>query len=171
MTMREIRQELGHTATDLKPLAPLARTIAETVRDTPIRLGTPEGAADLVAQLTVKVAAYMGRELPDTPGLAAHMVEVDAERQRQLAKWGEQHHPDGTGARRWRDAANHVRGEVNDDARLGRTTWQGILREEVFEALAESDPKALRIELVQCAAVIQAWIADIDSRPAATPAP
>lgn len=46
----------------LKPLAPLARTIADTVQGTPIRLGTPDGAADLVAQLTVNVAAYAGAQ-------------------------------------------------------------------------------------------------------------
>lgn len=46
----------------LKPLAPLARTIADTLQDTPIRLGTPDGAADLVAQLTVNVAAYAGAQ-------------------------------------------------------------------------------------------------------------
>jgi hypothetical protein len=171
MTMREIRQELGHTAPDMQPLAPLARTIAETVRDTPIRLGTPEGAADLVAQLTVKVAAYMGRELPDTPGLAAHMVEVDAERQRQLAKWGDQHHPDGTGLPVYQHAANRYRDQADRNAASGVLAWRDVLLEEVYEALAEADPKALRTELVQCAAVIQAWIADIDSRPAATTAP
>lgn len=155
--------------TDLTPaqqteLAPLARTIAETVRDTPVRLGTLEGPADLVGMLTLRVAAYMGSVLPRTPGLAQHMVEVDTERQAQLAKWGDQHHPDGTGDQRWRDAANYVRREVDDAARSGNTTWRDILREEVFEAMAESDPAKLRAELVQVAAVAQAWIADLDSR-------
>jgi hypothetical protein len=160
------------TTTDLQPLAPLARTIAETVRDTPVRLGTPEGAADLVAQLTVKVAAYMGRELPDTPGLAAHMVEVDVERQRQLAKWGDQHHPDGTGITdAQRVLANQARTSCQQAFAEGNGSWAHILMEEVREAYAEKDPALLRTELVQCAAVIQAWIADIDSRPAATPAP
>lgn len=42
----------------LEPLAPLARTIADTVQGTPVRLGT----ADLVAQLTVNVAAYAGAQ-------------------------------------------------------------------------------------------------------------
>ncbi|WP_086562032.1 hypothetical protein [Streptomyces africanus] len=160
------------TDPDLKPLAPLARTIAETVRDTPINLGTPEGAADLVASLTVKVAAYMGSELPTTPGLTQHMIEVDTERQRQLAKWGDQHHPDGTGGilperaaerRREADSARKMCDELAD---TGHLTWFHILNEEFLEAAAESDPKALRAELVQCAAVIQAWISDIDSREA-----
>lgn len=151
-------------APDLKPLAPLARTIAETVRDTPVRLGAPEGAADLVAQLTVKAAAYMGQELPDTSGLAKHMVEVDAERQRQLAKWGDQHHPDGTGWQKFGATAQHWKDVCDEAHAAGATTWALILLEEVFEALEEEDHGKLRTELVQCAAVIQAWIADIDSR-------
>jgi hypothetical protein len=50
------------TESQIKALAPLARTIAETVQDTPVRLGSPDGAADLVAQLTVNVAAYAGAQ-------------------------------------------------------------------------------------------------------------
>lgn len=49
-------------APQLKALAPLARTITETVSDTPIRIGSPDGAADLVAQLTINVAAYAGAQ-------------------------------------------------------------------------------------------------------------
>ncbi len=145
-------------------LAPLGRLIAETIRDTPVRLGTPEGAADLAAQLIVNVSIYMGRQLPRTPGLAQHMVEVDTERQRQLAKWGDQHHPDGTDLDAAASIADTARRECDEAFAAGHGTWAHILTEEVTEALAESDPKALRTELVQCAAVIQAWIADIDSR-------
>ncbi|MFF7184671.1 NUDIX hydrolase [Streptomyces sp. NPDC008222] len=152
------------TETELKPLAPLARTIAETVRDTPVRLGTPEGAADLVAALTAKVAAYMGSELPSTPGMARHMAEVDAERQRQLAKWGEQHHPDGTGGSGARYVADRYRSVVDEAFKADGPTWRDVLLEEVYEALAEDDPAALRTELLQCAAVIQAWLWDLDSR-------
>lgn len=147
-------------------LAPLGRLIAETIRDTPVRLGTPEGAADLTAQLIVNVSAYMGRQLPRTPGLAQHMIEVDTERQRQLAKWGDQHHPDGTGSPVMREQADSARAACQYLADNGGPDWRAILLEEVHEALAESDPKALRTELVQCAAVIQAWITDIDSREA-----
>lgn len=42
-----------------------------------------------------------------------------------------------------------------------------MLLEEVFEAMAEDGPSALRTELVQVAvvaAVAAAWIEDIDSR-------
>ncbi|MEW1565766.1 NUDIX hydrolase [Streptomyces sp. NPDC093509] len=152
------------TIPDLKPLAPLARTIADTVRDTPVRLGTMEGAADLVAALTVRVAAYVGSELPDTPGVAQHMVDVDAERQRQLKKWGDQTHPDGTGGSGRRAEADRFRADCDYLAANGKVTWLAILLEEIYEAGAESDQGLLRTELVQCAAVIAAWIYDIDRR-------
>jgi len=152
---------------ELKPLAPLARTIAETVRDTPVRLGTAEGAADLVAMLTVKVAAYVGSEMPSTPGLAGLMVELDAERQRQLAKFGDQHHPDGTGNKSQQDRAGFARRWCESAFESGYGTWADILAEEVAEVEAERDPAKLRAELLQVAAVCAAWISDLDSRPAA----
>lgn len=151
------------TTTDLKPLAPLARTIAETVRDTPVRLGYPDGAADLVATLTVKVAAYVGHELPRTPGVAQHMVEVDAERQRQIARWGHQSHPDGTGRPGDREEADRLRAACKANG-PAEDNWRDILAEEIAEAFAETDPDLLRVELIQCAAVIQHWIHNIDDR-------
>jgi hypothetical protein len=153
------------TAEQLQPLAPLARVIADTVQATPIRLGTPDGAVDLIQQLIIRVAAYMGSELPTTPGVARHMVEVDGERQRQLAKWGEQHHPDGTGITdAQRTLADQARAACQQAFAEGRGSWAHILMEEVREAYAEADPATLRTELVQCAAVIQAWIHDLDNR-------
>lgn len=152
-----------HT-TELKPLAPLARTIAETVRDTPVRLGTPEGAADLVATLTVKVAAYVGRELGAD---ARILAEVQGERERQDAKWGEQNHPDGTGLNYQRHLADEERAACQAAFRNGRGTWRHVMAEEIAEANAEKDPVLLRAELVQVAAVAVAWIAAIDRRPSA----
>lgn len=152
------------TDADLKPLAPLARVIAETIRDTPVRLGSSEGAADFASTLIMRVAAYVGSELPSTPGLARHMVDLDRERQRQIAKFGDQHHPDGTGwqyfgatAQQWKDHCD----EANES---GTITWAPILLEEAFEACEEDDPAKLRAELVQVSAVCAAWIADLDSR-------
>ncbi|MFD7185527.1 NUDIX hydrolase [Streptomyces sp. NPDC059904] len=150
---------------DLMVLAPLARVIADTVQETPVRVGTPAGATDLIQQLIVKTAAYMGSQLPATPGLARHLVDLDAERQRQLSKFGEQQHPDGTGSRMQRDIADLTRKACQDAAAKGDVTWRHILDEEVAEAHAEKDPAALRAELVQVSAVCAAWIADIDSRP------
>ncbi|MFD6294543.1 hypothetical protein ACFWFU_07030 [Streptomyces sp. NPDC060235] len=113
-----------------------------------------------------------------TPGVGAFAEEVDAERQRQIAKFGEQHHPDLTGAAaeqcaaremfdQWAQSYRAINGGTFDprdpDRRLD---WTGILLEEVYESLAESDPAKLRAELLQVAAVCAAWIADIDSRTA-----
>lgn len=88
---------------------------------------------------------------------------VAAERRHQFAKWGEQHHPDGT------HEANHVLADqareiCEQEAARGRVTWRLILGEEFFEAMAETDPEKLRAELVHVAAVAVSWIEDIDSR-------
>ncbi|WP_221933227.1 hypothetical protein [Streptomyces albidoflavus] len=102
-----------------------------------------------------------------TPGLDRHMAEVDAERQRQLARFGDQHHPDGTAITEDRERADRARHLCDSMTRLGLLTWRDILHEEVQEAFAESDPTLLRTELVQVAAVALAWISDLDSRTAA----
>jgi hypothetical protein len=153
---------------DPEVFRPLARTVAEAIEGTPVQLGSRPGIAHLASTVT----ACVGRDvLPQTPGLAAHMAEVDAERQRQLARWGDQRHPDLFGdesdraARRavFEDQARRHRLR-NDHAAAGSVDWTGILLEEVHEALAEADPARLRAELVQCAAVIQAWLWDLDNR-------
>ncbi|WP_416975627.1 hypothetical protein [Streptomyces sp. 4F14] len=48
-------------------LAPLTRVIATALHDTPVRLGSPHGAADLAATIAVRVAAYIGREVLPPP--------------------------------------------------------------------------------------------------------
>ncbi|MBQ0827662.1 hypothetical protein [Streptomyces tagetis] len=100
-----------------------------------------------------------------TPGLRAIAEDIDAERQRQLAKFGDQHHPDGTGYNGSTQHADFWRQSCQAAFSDGEGTWGHVLLEEVYEALAEKDPAALRNELVQVAAVAAAWIADIDSRP------
>ncbi|MGW7350889.1 hypothetical protein [Streptomyces sp. NPDC054784] len=99
-----------------------------------------------------------------TPGVKAFAEDVDTERQRQLRKFGDQHHPDGTGLTEDRDRAARARHVCDSMARLGQLAWRDILHEEVQEAFAETDPDLLRAELVQVAAVCAAWIADLDSR-------
>ncbi|WP_405747725.1 NUDIX hydrolase [Streptomyces canus] len=161
---------MTHTSRDaeeLRALAPLATLIEQTIRDTPIRMG-PGGTDDLTAQLTVKTCVWVGKNvLPRTKGLAPFVADVDAERQRQLAKWGDQHHPNGTGMNYQRALADEERAACEAAFRNGRGTWRHILAEEIAEAFAEKDPAGLRAELVQCGAVIAAWIADLDSRSAA----
>lgn len=96
-------------------------------------------------------------------GLAEFFDAVQAERSAQLAKWGDQRHPDGTNLDNagWRE---HARSLCQKAAAEGRVTWAHILQEEFVEALAETDPVKIRAELVQVAAVCAAWISDIDRR-------
>lgn len=103
-----------------------------------------------------------------TPGVKAFAEAIDTERQRQLAKWGDQHHPDGTGGSGAQYVADRYRSVVDEAFKADGPSWRDVLLEEVYEALAEKDPAALRAELIQVAAVCAAWVADLDSRPAAT---
>jgi hypothetical protein len=136
-----------------------------------------------VAALRAKVATLRAR----LAAVEAHPVvlELAEERTRQTAKHGDQSHlPDGTGAALWlsmdddyirrhgirrdnlaawaksrTDEASQVHGD-------GSITFEHILTEEWAEAIAESDPVALRAELVQVAAVAVQWVEAIDLRAA-----
>lgn len=106
----------------------------------------------------------MTHRLTPVEGMAQFAADVQAERRRQVNKWGPQNHPDGTGDIvdvYLRDDAKH---ETDDALSHQEVTWKLIAKEELLEAFAEKDPVRLRYELIQTAAVIQAWIADIDSR-------
>lgn len=106
--------------------------------------------------------------VPD--GRAKALLAIDIERDAQVAKWGDQQHPDlepgrvVNGRDRFADMAFAHKAHNDRAAKDGTIDWTGILLEEVYEALAESNPVRLREELVQSAAVIVAWIEDIDSR-------
>lgn len=101
------------------------------------------------------------------------LAEVKEERERQHEKWGEQDHPDYCSD--WRNSPEYARGEnlirannwkLENARRVaeGSISWDGILLEEIFEALSEEDPARLREELVQSSAVITAWVEAIDRR-------
>lgn len=98
------------------------------------------------------------------PGVARFAEAVDAERLAQLLKFGDQRHPDGTGLPVYQHSADRYRDHADRAAASGHLAWRDVLLEEVYEALAESDPARLRAELVQVAAVCAAWIADLDQR-------
>ncbi|MFF7851887.1 hypothetical protein ACFZDF_30510 [Streptomyces sp. NPDC007910] len=102
-----------------------------------------------------------------TAGVKAFAEAIDAERQAQLAKFGDQKHPDGTGREPGKAIAAGARLVCQVKAADGTLTWRDVLREEVAEAFEETDPAKLRAELVQVAAVCAAWIWDIDQRPTA----
>ena len=103
-------------------------------------------------------------EQDDGARIDAIAGEIAAERRRQVTRWGRQDHPSigpagsapfGPVADRWK---------AINDARMGTGahSWDAILLEEVFEALAEADPARRRTELVQLAAVAAAEIEAID---------
>lgn len=101
--------------------------------------------------------------------------EVEKERQRQLELWGEQNHPDGTGAHlytkivgeteiTWGDLERLAKRRVQRGVRDRTLTWLDIMLEEMAESFAEGDPAKLRVELIQVAAVAIQWIETIDRR-------
>lgn len=91
------------------------------------------------------------------------LVDIKNERDAQDKKWGQQNHEMGTGSHF--KTHSEVYKKTCDDAFRGKKgTWTDILLEEVYEALAEKDPMALRMELVQVAAVTVAMIECIDRR-------
>ncbi|PSK96673.1 hypothetical protein CLV30_12555 [Haloactinopolyspora alba] len=105
------------------------------------------------------------------PNLAAgirrqHVLdEIEDERDRQDAKWGEQNHRDGTVAQ-LEDRAIKARDERRDAAAGGYVTWLHILHEEFWEAASQPDPAKLRAELVKVSAVALAWVEALDRRAA-----
>lgn len=92
------------------------------------------------------------------------MKDVIDERSRQIVKWGIQSHPDGTGNETNKTFAEGARALNKHAVEHNYLTWAYILEEEFWEATAESDPKRLREELIQVAAVAIAWVEDLDTR-------
>jgi len=97
---------------------------------------------------------------------AARATLVEVARQDEL--WGEQNHPVHGGPRpiQWA-AAEHKeeadRWKRRNDGRVESNTlgWDGILLEEVHEALAETAPEKQVEELIQVAAVALNMVASI----------
>lgn len=108
--------------------------------------------------------------LAEAQRVADICLEVVDERARQAGQWGvNQSHPDGTVAMYGHPAdqlAEHQKWATEEARERGLLSWTHILMEEVFEAIAETDPAKKRVELIQVAAVCAAWIQDIDSRQA-----
>jgi hypothetical protein len=78
------------------------------------------------------------------------------ERRSQFRQWGDQHHASAYSEnelRRFAKSADTWK-QINDArAEAGTLTWDGILIEEVMEALSETEPTLRVIELIQVAAV------------------
>lgn len=105
--------------------------------------------------------------------------DIETERRRQVDKWGIQHRREldpliepVVRERTVRQAKaqcdySEDAGKANP-ARIypytGGATWEEVLDEEIAEAYNEGyDKAARRKELVQCAAVLVAWIEDLDA--------
>lgn len=110
-----------------------------------------------------------GEEMTIAGQPAEVYCEVALERRRQDRQWGEQNHPLVPG--RVQPAYHRARHQISADdwkarnsmrVELGGLAWDGILLEEVHEAFAEGDPKKVRAEMVQVAAVAIAIIEAID---------
>ncbi|GAA4615076.1 hypothetical protein GCM10023195_66190 [Actinoallomurus liliacearum] len=91
------------------------------------------------------------------------LADVAAERAAQDAMWGVQDLPDGTGTEH-AAAADAAKRDCREAWAGARLTWRHILAEEFCEALAETDPRALRTELIQTAAVAVKWVQALDRR-------
>lgn len=79
-------------------------------------------------------------------------------------QWGDnQSHPDGTSQHHWGEA-EYFKARCKSLDAAGTITWLDILREEFFEAAAETEPERIRAELLDVIAVAFAWIDDIDKR-------
>jgi hypothetical protein len=92
------------------------------------------------------------------------LTAVLAELNRQDTKWGEaRQQPNGTGPRFNFDSglADHYRKITDDNFAAGRGTWADILTEEFYEAMAEENPRKLKLELIQVAAVAVAWVVSL----------
>ncbi|MFG1709191.1 hypothetical protein ACFLIM_38970 [Nonomuraea sp. M3C6] len=94
--------------------------------------------------------------------------EVLAERMSQHAKYGQQQHRDRASFKpvefEFPAMLAHAERQINDDPET--KTWQSILLQQVYGAMAADELPAMRQGLVQAAAAIMAWIEDIDTRPA-----
>ncbi len=93
--------------------------------------------------------------------------EIESELARAVAKYPDcERLPDGTGDCNARITYRAIAQNACDRAyREGRLTHAHVLEEEIAEVMAESDPVALRKELIQSAAMILKWLRDLDGRP------
>ncbi|MFF9582467.1 hypothetical protein [Streptomyces achromogenes] len=118
---------------DLTELAPLVRVVTHALHETPLTLGTPAGIADLAATITVRVAAYVGREvLPPGPPADRAAVRAETLRRAETAL---------------RDQATRLAGEFADSDILHEdgpaatvATWTGAA--DLVRRLAGEQPQA-----------------------------
>ena len=102
------------------------------------------------------------------------LEDVADERSRQFARYGTNEDLEhGTGTP-WLFPVSQLpasaveasfRAEYEDvETTVGRPNWMRLVREEVAEAFAETDPARLREELIQVAALCVSWVEKIDQQ-------
>lgn len=92
-------------------------------------------------------------------------LAIDAERRRQDELWEQQNHPDSVQHRAVMLSHLTAMRKLNDhNARVGKTNWLAILGEEIAEAVTAETEGERRQELIECAAVVVAWIEAVDRR-------
>lgn len=89
---------------------------------------------------------------------------VKDEMERNLKRWGEQNHADGTCPKAYYRKLTDCRYFNQEAVKDNRLTWKLILEEEVLEAFCETDPQRLQDELIQVAAVALQWAEAIKRR-------
>jgi len=97
---------------------------------------------------------------PDNPLDSNHimmMLAIREERKRQLAKWGVQRHPHGTGLAAAGAIMEQWKQICDSNNAAGMDDWLTIAAEEFFEVAVETDKRKLFDEVVQAAAVFTAW--------------
>jgi|SRR6185503_10708129 len=92
------------------------------------------------------------------------LEKVKQEVSRQFLLWNEQNHPDGTGKPGDSQRVSAFKVFMKSLASSGDLTWRDILYEEVLEVFDETEPKELRTELIQVAAVAVSWAEALDRR-------
>lgn len=91
--------------------------------------------------------------------------EVLDERVNQEEKWGLQDrrlHYSADGPYRWERGAESWKAINDEREKRGAVTWDGVLLEEVYEALGAPTLQDARAELIQVAAVAAAMVENID---------
>lgn len=113
---------------------------------------------------------------PDLQATDRVLADVADERVRQRDRYGSNADlEDGTGpATRWLGPFTGASALTIEEAlrtdyedfedETGKPTWVHLVREEVAEAFAETDPVRLRAELVQVAALAVSWVEKLDAR-------
>jgi hypothetical protein len=109
------------------------------------------------------------------PGALWVIQDVLKERQEQVRRYGlNADTPDGTGPEtRWllpytsvsaREIEADLRADYEEFEEEAPVTWVHLLREELAEAFAESEPERLYEEVLQVAALAVSWLEKLNSR-------